>query len=290
MSSITSFNSTNVRNALALAWLRIELSAKSALAPHKAVDKAARLFTTPPRFEHTPPERALLAAGIRHDLRNSEQRIATWRFGPADRAAVVLCHGWGGRGAQLRAFVPALLDAGYQAIIFDHVGHGASEGREATLVRFVRGLDAVIHDVRLRGVAVAAIIGHSLGAAAATAWMNDTGDQLRAVLIAPPTSLERYSGFFARKLGIAESVRSQMQERLERRLGRRWSEFELPQSVANVRGEALVIHDDGDRDVAPAWRRRFHRRARGVRSTPGARRPAGLLCTRTHRLKKGEAA
>ena len=74
----------------------------------------------------------------------------------------------------------------------------------------------------------------------------------QVVLIAPPTSLERYSGYFARRLGIAESIRRAMQEHFERRLGYRWREFELPQSVAKIRAAALVIHDALDRDVALA--------------------------------------
>jgi pimeloyl-ACP methyl ester carboxylesterase len=70
------------------------------------------------------------------------------------------------------------------------------------------------------------------------------------VLVAPPTSVERYSGFFARRLGIPERVRRAMQERLESSLGTRWSEFELPHAVDGVRAPALVIHDACDRDVS----------------------------------------
>jgi pimeloyl-ACP methyl ester carboxylesterase len=179
-------------------------------------------------------------------------RIAAWRFGPRDAPAVILSHGWGGRGAQLRSFVPALVAAGYQAVVFDHIGHGSSEGRESTIVHFLRGLDAVTARLEAQDVHVAGIIGHSLGAGAAASWLNETSRDLRVVLVAPPTSIERYSGYFARRLGIAEPVRHAMQEHLERSLGYPWKEFELPQSVARVRAAALVIHDAGDRDVTPA--------------------------------------
>ena len=70
--------------------------------------------------------------------------------------------------------------------------------------------------------------------------------------ISPPTSVERYSGYFARKLGISERVRRAMQERLERMHGRRWSDFELPQGVAQVGAKALVVHDADDREI-PQW-------------------------------------
>jgi pimeloyl-ACP methyl ester carboxylesterase len=252
IASAIAVNSTNVRKYACLAWERLNFAVATVIAPERAVERAARLFLTPPRFAHTPPERDLLATGRGFVVDYAEGRISAWRFGEADRRAVILVHGWGGRGAQLRAFVPALVEAGYQAILFDHTGHGHSEGREASLVHFMKGLDAVARNVEAGGVKVAGIVAHSLGAAAATAWLNHTRRGMRVVLIAAPTSLERYSGYFARRLGMAESIRRAMQQRFERRFGHRWDEFELPQSVARMNAHALVIHDADDRDVAAA--------------------------------------
>jgi len=250
MPAFTLANSTNVRNPLIGLAQRAELALVSALAPQRAVHIAARHFSTPPRFEHTARERELLSTGTRYDVQSKRGRLAAWRFGRTDRPAVVLVHGWGGRGAQLGAFVPALLEAGYQAILFDHAGHGLSEGAHSTLVHFGDGLTAVVEDTEARGSVVYGFIGHSLGAAAVSVFLNDTRREARAVLIAPPTSVERYSGYFARRLGLAEPIRRQMQEHFERALGRRWSEFELPGSVAQVQAGALVVHDREDREVS----------------------------------------
>ena len=244
-----SMNSTNVRNMVTLLGHRVHLRLAAALAPEKAIEKAGRLFTTPPRIPHTARELELLATGRRFDVRHGDLILAAWRFGRSDRPVVLLSHGWGGRGAQLRSFVRPLLDAGYQVVAFDHVGHGMSEGSASTLVHFVRGLDAVARQVERDGSVIAAIVGHSLGAGAAGAWLNGNARAIRAVLIAPPTSLERYSTFFARRLGISEKLRREMQEGIERALGQPWRDFELPQSVANVRAPALVIHDYADTEV-----------------------------------------
>ena len=65
-----------------------------------AVATAARLFANPPRHAHTVPELELLATGTRFKVNAGETRLAAWRFGPAEHPAVVLCHGWGGRGAR----------------------------------------------------------------------------------------------------------------------------------------------------------------------------------------------
>jgi pimeloyl-ACP methyl ester carboxylesterase len=278
MSSSTFSNSTNVRNrsgvaSLAtLAWHRLHFAVASALAPDRALDAAVRLFSTAPRYAHTAREIEVLKSGIRDDVTVGFSRLALWRFGPADGPAVILCHGWGGRGAQLREFVQPLVDGGYQVVLFDQAGHGLSQGTEASLVFFIRGLEAVVQKLEGEGVAVAGLVGHSLGAAAVGGWLNSSRRTLRAVLVAPPTSLARYSRFFARKLGIREPIRRAMQEHFERRYGRRWSEFELPQSVANVRAPMLVVHDEGDRDVsfasglalARAWKGARLLRTRGL--------------------------
>jgi len=243
-------NSTNVRNAIELGWHRAVLLLAAMLSPERAVNKAARLFTSPPRHAHTARELEFLATGERFEVSGLDGRLAAWRFGAIGRPAVILCHGWGGRGAQLRSFVPALEEAGYQVVLFDHTAHGMSAGSEATLVHFVRGLEAVVAHVEAGGASVVGLVAHSLGAAAAGAWLNQTRRELRAALIAAPTSLERYSNYFARRLGIAETIRGAMQERFERNFGFRWSEFELPQSVARIRAAALVIHDALDNEVA----------------------------------------
>ena len=270
MPAVASLNSTNVRHAVAYAWHRLQLSVASALAPRRAVALAARLFATPPGIPHTEKERAFLEAGEGGIATAEGMTLATWRYGDAHDPVVILSHGWGGRGAQLRSFVQPLRERGFQVVLFDHVGHGASPGEAATLVHFVRGLDAVARAQEARGATIAGVLGHSLGAAAAIAWLNDTQRDLRAVLVASPISVERYSAFFARRFGIGESVRRAMQDHFERALGKPWRDFELPQGVARVRAKALVVHDEGDHDVS------FGAGVQLARALPGC----GFLATR----------
>lgn len=245
-------NSTNVRNSVVMAWQRLQISVAAVVAPELAVETATRMFFTPPRFDRPQHEHEALALGAQFDVPTPFGKVAAWRFGDRARPAVVLVHGWAGRGAQLRAFAIALRDAGYQAVMFDAPGHGESEGREASIVHFMRALDCVVASIEAHGAKVAGIVAHSLGAGATTAWLNETRRALRVVLVAPPTSVQRYSTWFARKFGIPETVRRRMQERFERRHGYRWADFELPDSVARVKADALIVHDRDDRDVLPS--------------------------------------
>jgi pimeloyl-ACP methyl ester carboxylesterase len=264
----SSLNSTNVRIKLArtvfLAWQRARLGVASRVAPQRAVEMAARLFATPPRHPRTAKEQAWLDGGAGFDVPHGPQHLAAWRFGDARAPAVVLSHGWGGRGAQLRSFAQPLVDAGFQVIAFDHVGHGASTGDESTLPQFIEGIDAVVRAVE-RDAPIAGLVGHSLGAAAVTAWLNGNGRAIRAVLVSPPSSVERHARWFARRLGLHEHVRDGMRRRLEERYRKRWSEFELPACVSNIRAPALVVHDVDDEDVS------FAAGLALARAWPGAR-------------------
>src|SRR6188768_4558726 len=97
--SLTLPNSTNVRNALLLALTRTQLAVSSALAPALALEKATRLFLTPPRFSHTAREQELLSAGRYYEVASEYGTLAAWSFGHEQRPAILLSHGWGGRGA-----------------------------------------------------------------------------------------------------------------------------------------------------------------------------------------------
>ncbi len=242
-------NSTNVRNILSHAGERMALQVAARVAPEAAVERAARLFSTPPRFPQSRAAREALAAGTRFEVRAGELSLMAWRFGRIDHPVVLLSHGWGGRGAQLRHFVKPLADAGFQPVLFDHVGHGDSGGVRSTLPHFIDGLDAVARHLESRGARVHGVVGHSLGAAAAAAWLASTGRDARAVVFAPPASIVRASTHFARRLGLPETIRRDMQQRFERAMGRPWSDFELPHSLRGVRAPALVVHDVEDRDV-----------------------------------------
>ncbi len=248
--------------------VRAGVGLASLVAPRFVLKKASDLFLTPPRFAHSAPEQRLLDAGLRIDVTTSAGHIATWRFGNVDDPVIIMSHGWGGRGAQFRAFVPKLTAAGYQVIIFDHIGHGMSDGRQAALVDFWRGMDAVWDHTSADGLTVAGLIGHSLGAAAIASALRRPlsgvahAGNPRAVLIAPPSSLIGYSRMFSRYMGIPENIRAAMQWRFEKRYGVDWQEFELPHSVESINSAALFIHDrddqetrfDGGLALAQAWR------------------------------------
>jgi pimeloyl-ACP methyl ester carboxylesterase len=241
-------NSTIVRSVKMLST-RARLQVGSIVAPERALADAVRIFLTPPRRAVRGRDREFLAGGEGFVVPLGLARLSAWRFGPAGAPAVILSHGWGGRGAQLHAFVPALERAGFQAVVFDHLGHGFSEGRQSSLIEFGRGLGAVASTLEGRGIRVAGVVGHSLGAAAIAPFLRAGSRRIRSVLVAPPASLVGYSAWFTAKLGLGEAFRARLQSSVERRYGVSWDELELPRSVGSIDAPALVIHDQDDAEV-----------------------------------------
>ncbi len=246
------FNSTIVRAYIARFARKAGGSLAAAIAPAWTTRKASQWFITPPRILHTPRELQTLTQGTRLSVASPMGKLAAWRFGNPAHPAIITSHGWGGRGAQFREFVPALVGAGYHVWLFDHVGHGYSDGREAPITDFARGVTAVARHVERSGITIAGFIGHSLGNAGIGIALRHELRHLSGasvVQIAPPASLIRYSRFFARALGLSERIRAAMQWRLEQKIGVNWEEFEMPRAVQALTARALIIHDQNDTDV-----------------------------------------
>ena len=258
--------STTVRFFIGLARHRLAFRLLAPLAPRKAGDRARRLFLTPPRHGFRRAELDALEGASLFTVPMPTGRLVGWRWGRAQDPAVVLVHGWGGRAAQLRSFVVPLMARGYSVVAFDAPGHGMTGGRESSIVHMAAALEAVLKEI---GPA-AAIVGHSVGGAVAGYVLSRGAPVKKAVLLAPPASLTEYSHRFARLLRLPEGIRALMQAQIERRLGIRWSDFEVEATAPRLTQPALIVHDIDDRDNP------FRDGERYAQHWPGARLVARL--------------
>jgi pimeloyl-ACP methyl ester carboxylesterase len=205
---------------------------------------AERLFFTPPRTTLTQPVRDLLASARAFRVCVDGGRVAAWAWGSGP--AVILSHGWGGRGGRLAtAYVAALVGSGFTAVTFDAPGHGDSDGRLSSMPEFARALLAVAGEVG----SPFAVIAHSMGGAA-TALAMSRGMRLeRAVFIAPAAGPGHYVKQFAAALAVGPSAMAVMRRRSEKRIGFRWSELHVPNLVARFDVPLLIVHDRDDPTV-----------------------------------------
>jgi pimeloyl-ACP methyl ester carboxylesterase len=249
-------NRTIVRSAslsAGLIWQRAVFRLLWQTSPRHASDRAIRLLLTPPRQDFSDAEFAAMEEASLVPVPMISGRLSAWRWGRARDPAVVLVHGWGGRGTQLRSFIEPLLARGFSAVSYDAPGHGMSGRGESSLPHMLAGLNAVLDHLG----SVHAVIGHSVGGAVTAMALAQRPAVKRGVLIAAPASLTEHSNRIAAGLRWPEALRAATQRRIENRFGFKWTEFEAESS----RGDQplLVIHDRKDREVPFSEGRRHER-------------------------------
>jgi len=227
-----------------LSFVRTTFPALGALSVTLASRWAERLFRTPPRSARTPAEKRVLDGGERFCFPFRGRRISAWRWGTGERP-VLLVHGWGGHAGRLSKFVEPLLAAGFSAVAIDAPAHGDSSGRQTGLPQIARCLLAAEEHAG----PFEAAIGHSAGGAACVLAIREGLAVRRAVLLAPTTNPEEFSGRFARALRIPPAVREKMKERLDVHHGWRWPDLRLVACVPDRPVPLLIFHDERDHCV-----------------------------------------
>lgn len=227
-------------------WQRAVFRLLWIITPERAVDRATRLFLTPPRDSFSNVEFESLEEANLLAVPSPTGRLISWRWGRANDPAVVLVHGWGGRGTQLREFIEPIVQRGFSVVTFDAPGHGMSGRGESSIPHILHGLTAVLDHLG----SVHAVVGHSVGGAVAAMVLAKRPSVACGVLIAPPASLTDFSRQLADGLLWPEALRAAMQRRVENRFGYKWTEFEAESSSGCQ--PLLVIHDSNDREVPPS--------------------------------------
>ncbi len=217
--------------------------ALSALAPALATRLAERLFLTPRRGRRPGEEIDLLATARARPMRVDARRIETWVWGVGP--SVLLVHGWGGRGAQLGPFVGPLVARGFSVVTFDAPGHGASDSGLVTIPEMIDAIRAVAASRR----PLAGLIAHSVGATAAVRALYEGLEVGAVVLVSPAADLRDPAVRFTETLGFSRAVRERMQRRIEERVGRPWSAFDVATLAPALTMPLFVIHDRGDAEI-----------------------------------------
>jgi len=239
-------NSTIVRSFTFSVGLRIQRAMFRVLwqvSPQRAVKRAVRVMLTPPHHPFSDAELLALEEASLLSVPMISGRIVAWRWGRAADPAVVLVHGWGGRGTQLRGLVAPLVAQGFSVVAYDAPGHGMTGRGESSLPDMLLGLNAMLDHLG----PVHAVIAHSVGAAVAAVALARRPAVRCAVLIAPPASLTAHSRRVAEALQWPEALRAATQRHIEHRYGINWTDFE----AERARGDQplLVIHDREDSEV-----------------------------------------
>ncbi len=240
--AVSSNNSTTVRSYVAPWALRAGITALGAVAPPLAERAVERIFLTPPRHAAPPQEREVLASADRFTVPFGRGRLQAWRSG--EGPAVMLVHGWGGRGGQMMTLAPALRRAGCSVVTFDGPAHGASSGRIASAPLFGEAIAAVAGRVGAR-----AAVAHSMGAPGLAVALAGGLALDAAVFVAPPRSPLPFFQRLCDAMRVPSAIRQGARSRLERRFGTALADLDLRRIALSMTTPLLVIHDRADREV-----------------------------------------
>lgn len=227
-------------------FLRSCLHVSQVMAPGWAPRMAARVFCTPVPSKlatrHIRPP-----AGVRIEPVAFERASFTLYHWPAPEGApqVLLTHGWGGWGLQMATIADALSAAGWAVVVIDQPGHGRSAAWSSTLPQFVRALGYAT----ARLGRVEAMVGHSMGGAAACIAAANGLALRKLALVSAPVSVLEATHDYATAFGLRDSVRAAMVSYLEAREGMVFERLGAHHTAPKVGAPTLVVHDHDDTTV-----------------------------------------
>ncbi len=252
-SSSSPKNRTTVRSQNAVRFTKAALQTAFLISDNLGASFAERLFTTPRRHARPDREREVLATARRSSVtitlrspRHAGQQldVPVWRWGLGP--AVLLVHGWEGRGSQLGAFVAPLVRAGLSVVTFDAPGHGNAPDHRL----YLTDLADTIADVAAATGPIHGVIAHSFGAAGVLLAGVRNGLRInRNIMVAPNVIIDDAVARFARLVGLDDVDRTTLEHRIAEHTGLTLDILRLDRLTAERDEHLLVIHDRGDREV-----------------------------------------
>lgn len=234
---------------------RLAFRALALATPEVAARRAETIFLRARRHRRPAWEADAIESAHRFRVAHEGRFVPAWSFGDepgTSKPVVVLVHGWEGRGSQMSAFVPALVRAGHRVVLFDAPGHGDAPTTRASMVEHARALVSVARHVTDGSGRISAVVGHSVGGAAALLATRFGLRAERLVLIAPPVSPARFAEDFVKYLGLSDDVQARLFRRIGERYDLAFADIEVLRDAARFEGPLLVIHDRDDREIPVA--------------------------------------
>jgi len=207
----------------------------------RAAELAANRFARPKRYPQPDAERNLERKGTRIEFKCG---LVGHKFGSGP--AILLVHGWGGRGLQLGALIDPLVKNGFSVVSLDGPAHGQSPGTWTSPSHFA----VFLKTVALELGPLKAIVAHSFGAGTTILAMDNGLETEKAILVAPPNRygqiVERYCDF----LGLSAGARHIFYQLVTYRVGISARDFLLENYFKRIKQPVMLIHDKNDKELS----------------------------------------
>ena len=231
-----------------LAALSVRLLAR--LSRAQAARRGAEVLLSPPRRPLTQREREVFASARRDWVPFAGQQFPLWIWEGASYRppTVLLIHDWGGRAADLAAFVAPLRREGARVLAFDAPAHGEASGNQTDVVEFAATLAFLLRR-HSEWAPPRGVVAHGFGALAATLAVAAGAPAERLVYLAAAESFAPYLESFRRETGIDEALLESVRHCVERRLGRTLESLRGARLACNLDRPLLAFHDADDLEL-----------------------------------------
>lgn len=219
------------------------LSTSTATTKRPSPSQVFHFLTHPRRTTPSPEDQAVLAGATRLEVMHGVFRLAVWAWG--EGPPVLLLHGWESLAGHMTGFVAPLIQAGFSVYALDAPGHGESDGSATDAVDFGR---AVLSTVESLGIPHA-IIGHSVGSAAALFAFSRGVTVNASVHLAGPSSMERALRRGCASAGLDESGTQQVLDKMADQIGEPLATMDLEQLRLGLKHRSLILHDAEDLEI-----------------------------------------
>jgi pimeloyl-ACP methyl ester carboxylesterase len=236
------------------------------------MDGILESFCTVPATKETDSDRRLVEGAAVGTVAFDDRTLVTYTWGSGP--GVLLGHGWGSRASHMGLIARGLARAGFRAVAFDGPAHGRSREHGGSPLSNGFEFARALHAVEDAAGPFAAVVGHSISAAAA-AWASAglgalSEYRLRAgslVLISAPAGINELLESWCRSCRLDWR---ELKRELEREFACDTDRYGLAAALQSSRARVLMIHDEGDEEAPVAGA------VAASRAAPGT----GLVLTR----------
>ena len=183
-------------------------------------------------------------------IRSNDGKLQAYQTGKGP--TVVFVHGWGGGAYQFFPLMRGLARCGFSSLAFDHLGHGRSDRKPATLQQTIRSCNDVFEQARKAPDGLCAIVGHSTGCIAIANARAPILKDLPLFLIAPIFNYKRYFLKKLVQLGLPSDMVKQYASRFSGTYRNHYQKLELSERLAPYADVTLIAHDESDTESAVA--------------------------------------
>ncbi len=162
---------------------------------------------------------------------------------------VIFVHGWNGGAYQFFPLMRGLSRCGFTALAFDHIGHGQSEPKPATLHQFIKTVNAVLQYARKKSPdGVYALVGHSTGCIAIANASNPLIRNMPLFLISPIFNFKLFFLKKLAKLNIHPTLVKQYAAQFSKSYAIEYKKLELSRNLQIYHDVSVIAHDQSDRE------------------------------------------